>query len=405
MFGPDFDEDLPAAGVAVLANGLAASGSAVLVHSVFTERGDVFDPRVIADTGPLTMADLLTILTRPDAPAAPPHRPPSEPPPTPRREPLNEPPPTAWTAPGPMPARPVPNARPQPQAAPAEEPPPVPDSDPDDLPEYGPPEDDLAEYEEEEEDVQDVPALAGEQGPAERPESVTPPANEHEHRHTAETRAEPQGLAEWMWKETAPEPDHYSGPPPDADHYAAMPPGPGGQGGPAPAQGPAGSRRRGTIVLTAAAVFVLLAGLTAAAVLTVGPGKSTERHEAATTPSPASPAPASPGAASQVPTSTPTAVRPAEEYRPTGVRIVDSRVSIEVSWKDGSGGQAAYYVVGGPVGRTPTTLANTKPGATKVVVAALNPSVEYCLTVVAVVDVDRVAHARPVCTHRGKRKD
>jgi hypothetical protein len=165
-----------------------------------------------------------------------------------------------------------------------------------------------------------------------------------------------------------------------------------------------------------AAVFVLVAGLMAAAVLAVGPGKDEEHPEAAksTGPSPESPAPTSPGGkspaptssggASQTPTSTPTAVRPAQQYTPTGVRMVDSRVSIEVSWKDVSGGKAAFYVVGGPAGQTPSTLASTKQGATKVVVAALNPSVEYCLTVVAVVDVDRVAYARPVCTHRGKRE-
>jgi hypothetical protein len=96
-------------------------------------------------------------------------------------------------------------------------------------------------------------------------------------------------------------------------------------------------------------------------------------------------------------------VRSAEQYKPTGVRIVDSWVSIEVSWKDASDGKAAFYVVGGPAGHTPSTLANTKQGATKVVVAALNPSVDYCLTVVAILDVDRVAYAKPVCTHRGKR--
>ncbi|MFF0525777.1 hypothetical protein ACFYTC_44385 [Actinomadura nitritigenes] len=543
MFGPDFDEDLPDAGVAVLANGLAASGFAVLVHSVFSERGDVFDPRVMADTGPLTMAQLLDLLSGTGAPPAPQQRRPSEPPPPPRRELIYEPPPAAWATPAPMHAEPVPAphvpappvaAQPQPQAAPAEEPPPVHDADeddPDDLPEYEAPEDD-AEYEyeyeddedasddeergeyeahgeyeeheeheerEEDEGFQDV-LVAGEQGPPESREQEALPEyehghdHEHDHRDVAETRAEPlpfvaaetraepfspdpaetvaepyspgpaepyspspaenyspsqtenyspgqaesyspgpaetraeqQGATDWMWKETAPEPDHYAGPQPEADHYAAMPPGPGWQGGPppvppapVPAQGaaaPAGSRGRGRIVLMAGAVFVLVAGLMAAAVLAVGPGKEKGRPEAATSPasSPDSPAPTSPGAkspaptssggASQAPTSKPTAVRPAEQYKPTGVRIVDSRISIEVSWKDASGGKAAFYVVGGPAGQRPSTLANTQQGATKVVVAALNPSVEYCLTVVAVVDVDRVAYAKPICTHRGKRE-
>ncbi|MEU5993316.1 fibronectin type III domain-containing protein [Spirillospora sp. NPDC047418] len=350
MFAPDFDEDLPDASVAVLANGLAASGFAVIVHDVFTEHGDVFDPRVISGTGPLTMAELLTILARPAAPAAPPDRPPSEPPP-----------------------------------------PPVPDADLNDLAEYGP-------LDDAEEDLQDVPALAVGHGPVES--------------------LEPENPAEWMWKETEPEPDHYAGLPPESGDRAAMPPESGRQGWPPPGQGAAGSRGRGRIVLIAAAVFVLLAGLMGAALLAVGPRRDEARPEAATSsrPSPASPvaspasaapsssAPSSQGTASQVPTSTPTAVRPADQYKPTGVRIVDSRISIEVSWKDRNGGKAVYYVVGGPVGQTPSTLANTERGATKVVVAALNPSVEYCLTVVAVVDVDRIAYAQPVCTHRGKHE-
>ncbi|MFC5750723.1 serine/threonine protein kinase [Actinomadura rugatobispora] len=104
-----------------------------------------------------------------------------------------------------------------------------------------------------------------------------------------------------------------------------------------------------------------------------------------------------------VPSSTPTAVRTVKEFVPEQVRIVDGRVSIEVTWKDGSGGKASHYVVGGPTGRTPSTLASAPPGTAKLVVAALNPGVDYCLTVVAVVDVDRVAHAEPVCTRRVKR--
>ncbi|WP_329519221.1 hypothetical protein [Spirillospora sp. NBC_01491] len=421
MFGPDFDEDLPDAGVAVLANGLAASGFTVLVHSVFTARGDVFDPRVVADMGPLTMAELLTILTRPGDQPSPRHEPPSEPPP-PRHDLLIEPPPGPWAASAPMPAPPVPappvpappvpvppvpappapappvpapprpqaapaeEPPPRPQAAPAEEPPPRPAPDPDDLPEEG------------HQDISTLPADA--QDPAESPEWEGRPEHQDDHQGVAAAPAEEQDLAESMWKETAPE----------LDHYSDLLPEPQWQGDLVPVQGvaPAPSRRRGGVVLVAAAAgLVLLAGLAAVAVLTVGSGKGERRPEAASTsarPSPKSPPPTSPVPASAVPTSSPTAVRPAEQYRPTGVQIVDSRVSIEVRWKDGSRGKAAYYVVGGPAGQTPSTLASSPPGATKVVVAALNPSVEYCLTVVAVVDVDRVAYAKPVCTHRGKRE-
>ncbi|WUH98879.1 protein kinase [Spirillospora sp. NBC_00431] len=105
----------------------------------------------------------------------------------------------------------------------------------------------------------------------------------------------------------------------------------------------------------------------------------------------------------RVPTSTPTAVREDGKYRPGKVRITDARISIEVGWDDRSGGTATHYVVGGPRGRTASTLATARPGTEKVVVTALNPGVDYCLTVVAVLDVDRVAHAEPVCTRRVKR--
>ncbi|QKG22920.1 hypothetical protein [Actinomadura verrucosospora] len=475
MFGPDFAEDLPDAGVPVLANGLAASGFTVLVHSVFSERGDVFDPRVIADMGPLTMGELLALLTRPEARPAPRREPPAEPPPPPRRELLLEPPPEAWTTPAPAPAQPVATVI-EPQAAPAEEPPPRPVAEPE-----GPPEVDyqdataqpspvpepaeVTDWDDDSVDIEDdlpaAPYPTREQRTVESPERNGPPEGGDDHQYAAaypteapgpaeamgptevpspaeamgfaeaENLAGQQGAGEWTWAETAPEPEHYSYTAPEPDHHGYTAPepdqvvytplGPGPQAGPPPEAGayggppqgphqqslvpvpkpPRSGSRRGKIVLMAGAVLVLVAGLTAAAVLTAGAGNPDRHPAAAATPAGSSPASASPPAA-PAPSSSPTAVRPAEQYKPANVRIVDSRVSIEVSWKDATGGKASYYVVGGPQGQRPSTLANTQPGATKVVVAALNPSVEYCLTVVAVVDVDRVAYAKPVCTHRGK---
>ncbi|MEV4003513.1 protein kinase [Actinomadura sp. NPDC049753] len=170
--------------------------------------------------------------------------------------------------------------------------------------------------------------------------------------------------------------------------------------------------RRPRIVLLALVGLVLAAVVFSAIALLTGSGSADKRRA---DPSPASPpvsqapvsqAPAAPapGSGSPTPTSTPTAVRPESKFSPSQVRIVDSRVSIEISWKDATGGKAAYYVVGGPAGRTPSTMANVPAGTAKAVILALNPSVEYCLTVVAVLDVDRVAYAKPVCTHRGKRE-
>ncbi|TDC45194.1 hypothetical protein E1281_31165, partial [Actinomadura sp. KC345] len=81
MFAPGFVEDLPAAGVAVLANGLAGSGFTVLVHGFFAERGDTFDPKVRVTGRRLRMSELLANLgvtepapavARPSAPEQPP---------------------------------------------------------------------------------------------------------------------------------------------------------------------------------------------------------------------------------------------------------------------------------------------------------------------------------------------
>ncbi|GGT60774.1 hypothetical protein GCM10010177_16430 [Actinomadura citrea] len=170
---------------------------------------------------------------------------------------------------------------------------------------------------------------------------------------------------------------------------------------------PAGSRRRG-IALMALVALVLAAVVFSAVSLLTGSGTAERRRaDPPPVPVPTSPGPAptspAPDSGTQAPTSSPTAVRPENRYSPSQVQIVDSRVSIEISWRDATGGKAAYYVVGGPTGRTPSTMANVPAGTAKAVILALNPSVEYCLTVVAVLDVDRVAYAKPVCTHRGRR--
>ncbi|GAA4381520.1 hypothetical protein GCM10023088_46110 [Actinomadura verrucosospora] len=182
--------------------------------------------------------------------------------------------------------------------------------------------------------------------------------------------------------------------------------------GPFTPQGEPAKSQRPRIVLLALVGLVLAAVVFSVIALLTGSGSADRRRAdppAASPPAsqaPASQAPATPApsSGSPTPTSTPTAVRPETKFSPSQVQIVDNRVSIEISWKDATGGKAAYYVVGGPAGRTPSTMANVPAGTAKATILALNPSVEYCLTVVAVLDVDRVAYAKPVCTHRGKRE-
>lgn len=95
VFAPDFGEDVPGAEVSVLANGLAASGFTVLVHAFFTERGDVFDPGVVATAAPMTMSELLARLGVVQPDPQPPQEPWAAPP-----DLHPEPPADPWTAPG-----------------------------------------------------------------------------------------------------------------------------------------------------------------------------------------------------------------------------------------------------------------------------------------------------------------
>ncbi|MBC6462132.1 fibronectin type III domain-containing protein [Actinomadura sp. HBU206391] len=80
--------------------------------------------------------------------------------------------------------------------------------------------------------------------------------------------------------------------------------------------------------------------------------------------------------------------------------MTDRQLVVALSWQDRSAGKASYYVVGGPVGRTPTTLAEVPAGGTKTEITGLNPQANYCFTVLAVLDVDQVGAAEPVCTKR-----
>lgn len=127
MFAPGFVEDLPGAGVPVLANGLAGRGFTVLVHGYFAERGDAFAPGVHVIGGQLKMSDLLALFGIAGRPAAPPPaaaRPPA-PPQTqaaarqqPAAQPFAAAPPPAE---GPPPERP-PAERPPAQQPPAQQP-------------------------------------------------------------------------------------------------------------------------------------------------------------------------------------------------------------------------------------------------------------------------------------------
>ncbi|MEO3828166.1 hypothetical protein [Actinomadura sp. B10D3] len=447
VFGPEFDENLSGAGVPHLAGDLAARGFTVLVHGFFTERGDRFGPGVIANTGPLALPDLLTTLGAPE-PAA-----------DPEPDLLPEPPPEPWSFPAavptaepvtrpdrpgdaPEPPRPegVPEAphpgdiaEPQrPEEAATEEPPedrsvdpgdklvaswrtsrrpaaaPVPEPDP--VPDAVPPPDAApapdavpdADFVPDAAPAPDaVPNAVADPLPLPAPDDSGAPAEPEEPPQTSGW----EDLTGWSWEETAPDPGDTF----DPQEAAAMA---------APA---APDRRRDLRKPVLAALTVLFLAGTAIGItaLTAGnetSGRTTQAASSQQAPAPSrtpgkqTPGTQTPGTRtpqakpSRPPASAPTSLKPVQQYVPGQVRIVDGRISIEVSWTDRSGGRAAHYVVGGPSGRPPSTLASAAPGTAKVTVTALNPSVDYCLTVVAVMDVDRVSQAKPVCTHRVPRR-
>nr|WP_285700603.1 serine/threonine-protein kinase [Actinomadura sp. NBRC 104412] len=93
-------------------------------------------------------------------------------------------------------------------------------------------------------------------------------------------------------------------------------------------------------------------------------------------------------------------VRKAGAHTPRQVRIVDRQIAVVLTWEDASEGEAAHYVVGGPKGQTPTRLAEAAAGTAKAEISGLNPSVDYCFVVVAVLTIDQVAATKPVCTTR-----
>jgi hypothetical protein len=85
---------------------------------------------------------------------------------------------------------------------------------------------------------------------------------------------------------------------------------------------------------------------------------------------------------------------------PQGVGLADERVAVTLSWRDPTGGEAVFYVVGTPAGGSPSTLANAARGATSVRVNGLNPTVDYCFILVAALSVDEIGSSEQICTHR-----
>ncbi|MFW5418705.1 protein kinase [Nocardiopsis sp. CNT-189] len=88
---------------------------------------------------------------------------------------------------------------------------------------------------------------------------------------------------------------------------------------------------------------------------------------------------------------------------PAEVEIRDGTISAALTWTPAPGADVPHYIVGGPGGRDPQTMAHAPPGASEAEVTGLNPEVDYCFRVVAVYTADDLGRSEEVCTDRTER--
>ncbi|MEU4155013.1 tetratricopeptide repeat protein [Actinoplanes sp. NPDC026670] len=86
---------------------------------------------------------------------------------------------------------------------------------------------------------------------------------------------------------------------------------------------------------------------------------------------------------------------------PTRVKLTDRGTSIDVTWRDPSGGKAPFMVTMAREGQQLKPIAQVGLGKTKSTVAGLNPKLQYCFAVVVVYTSDLYASSTQVCTERG----
>lgn len=82
----------------------------------------------------------------------------------------------------------------------------------------------------------------------------------------------------------------------------------------------------------------------------------------------------------------------------TEIALEDTLSAVTLTWADHTGGTGSYFVLGGPQGHDPVTLARTGAGAVTAQVPTDDTNAEYCFTVVAVDGGS--APADEVCTTR-----
>ncbi|MDS1270221.1 serine/threonine-protein kinase [Lipingzhangella sp. LS1_29] len=88
------------------------------------------------------------------------------------------------------------------------------------------------------------------------------------------------------------------------------------------------------------------------------------------------------------------------DQAPSGVDLDDGGISVRLSWTDNTSGEDAHHVVGGPEDQPVASMARADPGENRVEIIGLNTEVDYCFTVVALVDPETTAPGPQVCTER-----
>ena len=145
---------------------------------------------------------------------------------------------------------------------------------------------------------------------------------------------------------------------------------------PAAPPAPARAARRGWWIALGAVLAAVLLVVLALTALALARGSS---PGAATGPGPASP---SAGAA------------------PKNLKLRDDGVSVTLIWTDPSSGSVQFLVAGGRVGEQMRAFQPLPAGQTAYTLNGLNPTLDYCFTVVAIYSTTYVATSDPVCTDR-----
>jgi hypothetical protein len=91
---------------------------------------------------------------------------------------------------------------------------------------------------------------------------------------------------------------------------------------------------------------------------------------------------------------------PAAPAAPGAVQLRDDSVSITLTWTDPTNGSVPFLVAGGRAGEQSRAFQTLPAGQTAYTVNGLNPTLDYCFTVVAIYNTNTVATSDPVCTNR-----